>query len=213
MIIRKANAAGKPVITATQMLESMIENPRPTRAEASDVANAILDGTDAVMLSAETAVGKFPIEAVTMMARIAEVTESRVSYRARMREEQTTLADAIGNAACEIAKQLNANLILALTSSGYSARMISRHRPQTPICAITSNERTRNRLALVWGIKCSLLASGATSEAIIESSLDAILAQGIAARGDRVVIVGGVPAGIAGKTNMIQVRVVGEKSK
>lgn len=216
MIIRKANAAGKPVITATQMLESMIENPRPTRAEASDVANAILDGTDAVMLSAETAVGKYPIEAVMMMARIAEVTESRVSYRAWTREqanERITLADSIGNAACEIAKQLNANLILALTSSGYSARMISRHRPQTPICAITSNERTRDRLALVWGIKCCLIMSGSTLDDIIEASLDTILEQGIAARGDRVVIVGGVPAGIAGKTNMIQVRIVGERAQ
>ncbi|CAG0947785.1 partial pyruvate kinase, partial [Anaerolineae bacterium] len=161
MIIRKANAAGKPVITATQMLESMIENPRPTRAEASDVANAILDGTDAVMLSAETAVGKYPIEAATMMARIAEVTESRVSYRAWMRDkpgEQITLADSIGNATCEIAKQLKAKLILALTSGGYTARTISRHRPQTPICAVTSNERTRNRLALVWGIKCGMMS-------------------------------------------------------
>jgi pyruvate kinase len=208
-IIRKANGAGKPVITATQMLESMIENPRPTRAEASDVANAILDGTDAVMLSGETAMGKYPVQAVEMMARIAQVTEKRLrALFAGARDVKATIADTIGNAACEIAARLNARLIIAMTSSGYTARMIARHRPPTPICAITLSERAQRRLALIWGIHGALLSRAGNMEAVIEESLRGVLQQGLAQKGDLVVITGGVPAGISGKTNMIQVRVV-----
>ncbi len=214
LIIRKANAQGKPVITATQMLESMIENPRPTRAEASDVANAILDGTDAVMLSAETAVGKYPAQAVAMMARIGDVMEASQQFQACLRkfgDDAMSITDAIGNATCEIAEQLRAKLIVTSTSSGFAARMISRHRPMTPILAVTASEKTQRRLALVWGVHASLIARAETMDGIVQESIAAAEARGLVQPGDLVVITGGVPAGISGRTNMIQVRVVGEK--
>jgi len=213
MIIRKANALGKPVITATQMLESMIEHPRPTRAEASDVANAILDGTDAVMLSGETAVGKYPIEATQTMARIADAVEASRQFEACARKFDVAamnVTDAIGDATCEIAEQVNARLIITATFSGYTARMISRHRPLTRIFAVTVNEKTQRQLALVWGIHSALIARAETTEDIIAQSLEAAQREGFVQPGDRVVITGGVPAGFAGRTNMIQVRVVGE---
>jgi len=212
-IICKANAAGKPVITATQMLESMLHSQRPTRAEASDVANAILDGTDAVMLSGETAVGKYPIEAVETMARIAEAVEESVQFRAWQRDSDDTascITDAIGNATCEIAKQLGAKVIVTSTFSGFTARMIARHRPLIPIFAVTPSERTYRRLALVWGVRSTLLARAETPEALIEQGLGAASAQGIVQAGDLAVITAGVPAGVPGRTNMIQVRVVGK---
>jgi len=212
-IIRKANAAGKPVITATQMLESMIENPRPTRAEASDVANAILDGTDAVMLSGETAVGKFPVAAAQMMAQIANTIEASMQFQSCIRKyggDAMSVTDAIGNATCEIAEQLGAKLIITSTFSGFAARMISRHRPLTPIFAVTSNEKTQRRLALIWGIHSTLIAQADTMERIVAQSIAAAQQEGLVALGDRVVITGGVPAGISGRTNMVQVRVVGE---
>lgn len=212
-IIRKANAAGKPVITATQMLESMIEHPRPTRAEASDVANAILDGTDAVMLSGETAVGKYPVEAAQTMARITDALEASRQFESCIRKfggDAMSVTDAIGNATCEIAEQLGAKLIITSTFSGFTARMISRHRPLTRIFAVTANEKTRRQLALVWGIHSTLIARVETMEEIVAHSIAAARAQGLAQAGDRVVITGGAPAGIAGRTNMIQVRAVGE---
>jgi pyruvate kinase len=210
-IIRKANAVGKPVITATQMLESMINNPRPTRAEASDVANAIFDGTDAVMLSAETAVGKYPVEAVRTMERIAdaagESTQFREHYHA-MGAGSCSVTDAIGNATCEIARQLNARVIITATRSGSTARTISRHRPATPILAVTSSEKTQRRLALVWGIQSALVPETASTDAMIAASLAAVVEQGVAVSGDLVVITAGVPFAISGRTNMVQVRVV-----
>jgi pyruvate kinase len=211
-IIRKANAVGKPVITATQMLESMIQNPRPTRAEASDVANAILDGTDAVMLSGETAVGKYPVQAVEMMARIGETVEASLQFQscAFKSGEATSTTDAIGNATCEIARQLNAKLIITATSSGFTARMISRHRPLTPIFAVTSSERTQRQLALVWGVNATLVSAAMQTEDLVQASLSAAMQQGLVQSGDVVVVTGGVPLGIAGRTNMIQVRVVSE---
>ncbi|MDE3088777.1 MAG: pyruvate kinase [Chloroflexota bacterium] len=211
MIIRKANAIGKPVITATQMLESMINNPRPTRAEASDVANAILDGTDAVMLSAETAIGKFPVEAVETMERIADAAGASAlvrSYASSVGADRSSIPDAMGKAACEIARQLNARVIITATSSGFTARMIARHRPATPIFAVTSLERTRRRLALVWGIQSALVEQTGSTDAMIAASLAAALKQGMVDVGDLAVITAGVPAGISGTTNMIQVRVV-----
>ncbi len=213
-IIRKANAVGKPVITATQMLESMIQNPRPTRAEASDVANAILDGTDAVMLSGETAVGKYPVQAVEMMARIGETVEASLQFQScafNLGGNVTSTTDAIGNATCEIARQLNAKLIITATSSGFTARMISRHRPLTPIFAVTSSERTRRQLALVWGVQATLVSSAAHIEDLVQASLNEARQQGLVQPGDVVVVTGGVPLGIAGRTNMIQVRAVDEK--
>ncbi len=211
MIIRKANALGKPVITATQMLESMISNPRPTRAEASDVANAILDGTDAVMLSAETAVGKYPVEAVETMERIADAAGNSEQFKYHPRDVdagRASITDAIGNATCEVARQLNARLIITATKSGFSARMISRHRPATPIFAVTSSEQTQRRLALVWGVQSALVDETASTDAMIAASLAAAVEQGAADVGDLVVITAGVPAAISGRTNMIQVRVI-----
>jgi pyruvate kinase len=209
-IIRKANAIGKPVITATQMLESMIHNPRPTRAEASDVANAILDGTDAVMLSAETATGDYPVQAVMMMERIADTAGESGQFTRHSHQigSGASMADAIGNATCEMARQLNARIIITATSSGHTAQMISRHRPPTPIFAVTSSERTRRRLALVWGIESALIEKTETTDALIAACLAAAQKQGIVQLGDLAVITAGVPAGVKGRTNMIQVRAV-----
>ncbi len=211
MIIRKANAVGKPVITATQMLESMINNPRPTRAEASDVANAILDGTDAIMLSGETAVGKYPVEAVQTMERIADAVGDSPSLGRHEHETDdgsVSVTDAIGNATCEIARQLNARVIIPATRSGFTARMISRHRPAAPIFAVTTSEKTQRRLALVWGIRSALVEETESTDAMIGSSLAAAVEQGVAKAGDLAVITAGVPAAISGRTNMIQVRVI-----
>lgn len=212
-IIRKANAAGKPVITATQMLESMIEHTRPTRAEASDVANAILDGTDAVMLSEETATGHYPVETVETMSRIADSTEANFQFKAWSNEygnRTPSVTEAIGRATCELAMQLHARVILTATFSGFTARMISRHRPQTPIFAVTTDERTRRRLALVWGVQATLIERAPTSEAMIEACMGAAREAGVVKDGDLVIITGGVPVGVPGRTNMIQVRVVNE---
>ena len=210
-IIRQANAAGKPAITATQMLESMIEHPRPTRAEASDVANAILDGTDAVMLSAETAMGRYPVQVVEMMARIAGAIEEKVPYNPtprKSRDSQTSITDAIGSATCETALKLRARVIITATQSGYAARMIARHRPPTPIFAVTANERTLRRLALVWGVRSALMPPVQTLEKVIAACLEVAVKEQVAENGDLVVITGGAPPGIIGTTNMIQVRVI-----
>ncbi len=212
-IIHQANAAGKPVITATQMLESMISNPRPTRAEASDVANAILDGTDAIMLSGETAVGKYPVEAVEMMARIAHVIEAHVQFREIHRESddgKPNITDAIGSTTCQLGIQLGARILLTATSSGFTAQMISRHRPPTPIFAVTWNEETRRRLALVWGVESAIIPPSADAETMIGEGLNAALQANVVKPGDRVVVTAGVPVGVAGRTNMVQVRTVGE---
>ncbi len=212
MIIHKANSLGIPVITATQMLESMIENPRPTRAEASDVANAVLDGSDAVMLSGETAVGQHPIEAVHAMARIAEYTEHFMQQehvnRPTLLLQRQTVTDAIGESTVALAIDLGAKLIITLTSTGYSARMVSRHRPSIPILAVTVNEHIRRRLALVWGIESACVQEHTDIEQLVLDALRVAQEQHLAARGDRVVITAGVPTGISGSTNMVQVRTV-----
>ncbi len=211
-IIRKANALGKPVITATQMLESMIQNPRPTRAEASDVANAILDGSDAVMLSAETATGKYPVEAVRAMARIADFTEKSLhqdcSGNSVVGSEQMYVTDAIGRATVEIACEVGAKLIITLTMSGYSARMVARHRPETPTLACTTTETTRRRLALVWGAQSVLIADTKDMTQLVGAALEAARVACHVQSGDRVILTAGVPAGIGGRTNMVQVREV-----
>ncbi len=211
-IIRKANAVGKPVITATQMLESMISNPRPTRAEASDVANAILDGTDAVMLSGETAVGEYPIEAVRTMVRIAQAIESDIQYHPGPLDigDALSVTDAIGIATCRMAMQLKARVILTATSSGFTARMIARHRPLTPIFAVTTNPDTMRRLALVWGVRVALVPAVNSMERMVGQSLTAVEESGAAKEGDLVVLTAGVPAGVSGRTNMIQVHRIGE---
>lgn len=211
MIIHKANSRGIPVITATQMLESMIENPRPTRAEASDVANAVLDGSDAIMLSAETAAGKYPIEAVEVMARIADYTEQFMQQehvnRPTILEQGQTVTDAIGENTVALADDLKAKLIITLTSSGYSSRMVARHRPTVPLLAVTIEQKIRRRLALVWGVTSVAVTEHPDGERMVAEALDAARRLHLVVPGDRVVITAGVPTGITGTTNMLQVRI------
>jgi pyruvate kinase len=164
------------------------------------------------MLSGETAVGKYPVQAVEMMAQISDAVESSEQFQARVffAGQVTSTTNAIGNATCEIAKQLKAKLIITATSSGFTARMISRHRPLTPIFAVTSSEQTQRRLALVWGVRSSMMTRSKSMEEIVRESLAVVEQRGLAQVGDVVVITAGVPAGIAGRTNMIQVRMIGE---
>ena len=209
MIVRKCNEAGKPVIIATQMLESMIESPRPTRAEANDVANAVLDGTDAVMLSAETSVGKYPIEAVTTMDKIIRQAETVRHDRLDEREEGTRNVDrfdAIARAAAVLAKQLNATAIVPLTHSGSTALRISKYRPTAPILAITGRERILRRLNLVWGVR-GLIVPGfeAAAETAFERIQDELLKLGYVQKGDYVVFTAGIPLMSKGTTNTIKV--------
>ena len=213
MMIAKCNHAAKPVITATQMLESMTQNPRPTRAEARDVANAILDGTDAVMLSGETAGGKYPVEAVATMARIARVTEQSALYceadhSLQISEAQTT--DAISTATVNVAKALEAAGIITCTESGKTAMSISRNRPFAKILAVTPHEETIRRLQLYWGVEAVHGAAHSNSDEMVYSSISASLAEGHIEPGDLVVITAGVPSGESGTTNMIRVHVVGQ---
>ncbi len=213
MMISKCNQAAKPVITATQMLESMINNPRPTRAEASDVANAILDGTDAVMLSGETAGGKYPVEAVTTMARVAEVTESSSLYRTMkhpidMQGARTT--DAISEATVSVAKSLDATAIITATESGGTARHIMRHRPDCKIIAVTPHEEVVRRMQLYWGVEAILGPVRQNSDEMVSSALTAALGEELIESGDLVVVTAGVPSGEAGTTNMIRVHIAGK---
>ena len=213
MIIEKCNLAGKPVITATQMLESMMTNPRPTRAEASDIANAILDGTDVIMLSGETASGKYPVEAVETMARIAVRTEAALSYKdillakGIMMECSTT--DAISHATVQIAHELCAAAIVTATESGYTARMVSKYRPLANIVAVSPRPKTLRRMLLYWGVRPVEGASSANSDEMVNNAVVGALASGVVKDGDLVVVTAGVPVGTVGTTNMIQVHVVG----
>ncbi len=211
-MIALCNRHGKPVITATQMLESMVERPRPTRAEASDVANAILDGTDAVMLSAETASGNFPVEAVKTMARIAERTEPSLPYARILVESKpscATVTDAISHATCQTAEDLGAQAILTATQSGHTARTVAKYRPRAPIVAITPEDRTMRQLHLVWGVRPVKVQEIAAIDDMAHQAIDAAMAQGVIAEGDLVVLTAGVPVGVPGTTNLIQVHTVG----
>ncbi len=215
-IISLANAAGRPVITATQMLESMIENPRPTRAEASDVANAILDGTDAVMLSAETATGQYPELAVRAMSRIITEIEShpaprqRVTDHARLRRADAPVEteDAIAAATVAAVRMLAVPLIIVFTKSGFSARVVASHRPEVPILAATDVERTYRQLALVWGVQPEIVARAASYNEMVGHALTAARQRGLAKSGERVVVTAGVPFDQPGSTNMMKVEVV-----
>ncbi len=215
-IISLANAAGRPVITATQMLESMIENPRPTRAEASDVANAILDGTDAVMLSAETATGQYPELAVRAMSRIITEIEShpsprqRVTDHARLRRADAPVEteDAIAAATVAAVRMLAVPLIIVFTKSGFSARVVASHRPEVPILAATDVERTYRQLALVWGVQPELVTRAASYNEMVGHALTAARHRGLAKAGERVVVTAGVPFDQPGSTNMMKVEVV-----
>lgn len=214
MLIKKCNQVGKPVITATQMLESMINNPRPTRAEASDIANAIFDGTDAIMLSGETASGLYPVEAVQTMAKIALRTESDLNYSELLRQgaygDRTTTTAAISHASAQVAHELGAAAIITATESGYTARMVSKYRPETPIIAVTPSEKTARRVQLLWGVYPVLDRVRHRPEEKMEGSIRAALSAGVIKDGDLVVVTAGVPAGIQGNTNMIQVHIVAD---
>ncbi|WP_003540625.1 pyruvate kinase [Desulfotomaculum nigrificans] len=208
-MINKCNLLGKPVIVATQMLDSMIRQPRPTRAEASDVANAILDGADAIMLSGETAAGKFPVEAVKMMDKIARRTETILSNKSRERNPHINVTEAISHASCTIAEDLNAAAILTPTHSGLTARMISKYRPRCPIVAATPFAGTARRLALQWGVQPLLVPESAGTDQVMSVAVTTALQHNLVQTGDVVVITAGVPAGQAGTTNMIKIQVVG----
>ena len=215
VIIERCNRTGKPVITATQMLESMIHNPRPTRAEASDVANAIFDGTDAIMLSGETAAGKYPVEAVETMARIAERSEAALQYeellgKKRLIGPQRTVTDAISYATCATAQDLGAAAIITSTESGHTAKMVSKYRPRAPIVAVTPHARVMRKLALVWGVQPLLVKMTAGTDEMIASALEVSLAAGMIKGGDLVIITAGLPAGVHGTTNLLRVHTVGD---
>jgi len=213
VLIGKCRAAGKPVITATQMLRSMVDSPRPTRAEVTDVANAILDGTDAIMLSEETAVGKFPVEAVDMMARIAREAEAMpgsLSGETWVAPEPMpgSLPSAVACAAASLASDVGAAAIITLTQTGSTARLVSRCRPSAPILAYAPVESTRRRLALCWGVIPVRGENSASTDGMIASALKAASRTGLVKRGQTVVVTAGVPPGRAGTTNLIKVEVV-----
>lgn len=213
-LIREANRYGRPVITATQMLESMVRHPRPTRAEASDVANAILDGTDAVMLSAETAVGDYPVEAVRAMRRIIHEMERHPAGVGDRRiervgpESTVTVEDAIALGTHAVARMLQTPLIVTLTKSGFTTRKVAAKRPRIPILGITTEPTTYRQLALVWGVVPVLVDHVPGYDAMLEVVRDLILRRGYARPGDRIVMTAGVPWEVAGSTNLIKVEAV-----
>jgi pyruvate kinase len=208
-LIQQAREKGKPVVTATQMLESMIEQPTPTRAEANDVANAIFDGTDAVMLSAETAMGDYPIESVKTMARIAETVEQDDSYRAHIEQHkvavQKNTPDAVSSAACQVASILNAQVMCCFSSSGATALRVARNRIVTPVIAISPHQKSCRQLTLSWGIHPVLNDQAKSTDAMVEVSNAVITESGMAQIGDTYVITAGVPFGQSGTTNLIRV--------
>lgn len=214
MIIEKCNIAGKPVITATQMLDSMIRNPRPTRAEATDVANAILDGTDAIMLSGETAAGKYPVESVEMMARIARRTEETLRHdehlARRRRAGLGAVTDSISHATCVTAADLGAKAIITLTKSGSTARMVSRYRPGCAVIGATPDEKVMREMAIVWGVDPMKVRETEGTDAMMAEAIECALNEKRINSGDLVVITAGVPVGISGTTNMLKVHVAGK---
>lgn len=214
-IIKKCNLAGKPVITATQMLDSMMRNPRPTRAEVTDVANAILDGTDAVMLSGETASGKYPIESVKTMYNIALNTESSSQYLETLQSKRTldnhiSTTNAISRATCTTAEDLKASAIITATSSGYTSKAVSKFRPQSPIIAATTSEKVMRKLALVWGVYPVLSKKSENTDEVIDMSIHSAMMKGYVKEGDLIVITAGIPVGVSGTTNLIKVHTIGK---
>lgn len=207
-IIKEGIMMGKPVIVATQMLDSMIRNPRPTRAEVSDVANAVFDGASCVMLSGETAAGKYPVESVDTMDKIICAAEDAIDYWKRFRElgfeKKTAISDAISHACCTTAMDLGASAIITVTSSGHTARMISRFRPQCPIIALTENDIVLRQLCISWGVTPKAGRRMSSTDELFEISLDAAMKSGIVSKGDTVVLTAGVPIGISGTTNLIK---------
>ncbi|MBU3126948.1 pyruvate kinase [Clostridium tagluense] len=214
MIIQKCNAAGKAVITATQMLDSMMRNPRPTRAESSDVANAIFDGTDAIMLSGETANGKYPVEAVTIMSKIAKAAEDVLNYEENLNKKRKShipnVPNAISLATCNTAMELNASAIITATQSGSTARKVSAYRPECPVIAVTPYEKVARSLALNWGVIAICAEKVESTDELIDKSVNIALKAGYVEKGDLVVMAAGIPANFVGSTNMMKVHIVGD---
>ena len=213
-LIQKSYLAGKQVVTATQMLDSMIKNPRPTRAEATDVANAIYDGTSCIMLSGETAAGKYPVEALETMVRIAEKAEESINYIKRFNSRDNSdvafdVTNAISHATCTTAHDLGAKAIVTVTKGGGTARQLSKFRPLYPIIGCTTQEHVWRQLNLSWGVIPMLIDEVADTDVLFERAVDAAEATGLVKSGDLVVITAGVPLGISGTTNMMKVHVVG----
>ena len=213
-LIKKCNAVGKPVITATQMLDSMIENPRPTRAEASDVANAVFDGTDATMLSGESANGQYPVEAVSTMARIdmeAEKQLAKIGTYKIDNFDKTDVTETIGMAVATAAKNLGVKTIVAATESGHTAKMISKYRPDADILAVTFDERTKRGLMLNWGVYPTVTEKPTTTDEMFELATKKAVELGFAKEGDLILITAGVPVGERGTTNVMKIQLIGSK--
>lgn len=211
-IIRKVYQTGKQVITATQMLESMIRNPRPTRAETTDIANAVYDGTSAIMLSGETAAGAYPVEAVRTMVRIAERTEQDMDYRKRFyqsgKEADKDVTNAICHATCTTALDLNAKAIVTVTKSGRSARMLAKYRPESDIISCTTTEKVCRQLSLAWGVTPIMIKEEKEIFSLFDKAIQASVKMRLLSTGDLTVITSGVPIGMSGTTNMIKVQIV-----
>ena len=208
-IIKKGYLAGKQVITATQMLESMIQNPRPTRAEITDVANAIYDGTSAIMLSGETAAGKYPVDAVKTMALIAETTENAIDYKTqfliRRADTENTVAEAIAHATVTTAHDLDAAAIITVTLKGTTSRLLSKYRPACPIVCCTLSETVRRQMNLSWGVIPRLIGEKTSTDELFDAAVAAALETGLVKKDDTVVITAGVPLGVSGTTNLMKV--------
>jgi pyruvate kinase len=209
-LLRIAGQLARPSITATQMLDSMVSSPRPTRAEATDVANAILDGTDAVMLSQETAVGQYPVETVAMMASIAEYTEVELPYRewndGRVRRDARDPAYTVAHSACAAARELHLAAIITPTLSGRSARLVASHRPSVPIYALSPGRETVRRCGLMWGVRAASMRRHEVTEALIADSARRVVELGWVKPGQRVAITAGLPSGRPGTTSLLQIQ-------
>ena len=212
-VIDRSFSFGKPIVTATQMLDSMMGNPRPTRAEISDVANAIYDGTSAIMLSGETAAGAYPVEALKTMSAIAERTENEVHYRDNRLVDagngQISVSDATAHAACLTAKDVNASAIVTVSESGNTARLLSKYRPAQPIIACVMNEQVQRQLAISWGITPLMMALAHSTDELIEMSTSLAKENGYLHDGELAVVTAGVPVGVSGTTNMIKIHMIG----
>ena len=212
-LIHRCNLEGKPVITATQMLDSMQWEPRPTRAEASDVANAIFDGTDAIMLSGETAAGEFPAESVKMMNQIALKIESAINHDAllknRVKSVSMSITEAISQSVAFTAESLDISALITPTQSGHSARMISKYRPKAPIIAVTFSDRVCRRLSLSWGVTTVKSVQVYSTDELLDTAVQKGLETNLFTRGSKVIITAGVPVGVSGTTNLMKVHVIG----
>jgi pyruvate kinase len=210
-IISRARNALVPVITATQMLDSMTQSPRPTRAEASDVANAIFDGSDALMLSGETAVGRYPIESVEMMDRIIRVAEASITEPPRpARFTELHINETIAEAICHAAEELHMKAIAVFTESGSSARLVSKYRPRAPIIAFSPNQETRRRISLYWGVRPRSIVHLKNIDALVAAAEKRLLEEKVVQKGDVIGIISGTPLGTTGTTNMMRLHRIGE---